>query len=144
MKPITVYEANDGSQHATEHSARRRDTLIDDCRTATAILSPRPTTMEFDNGGGYVQQVPFSVRECKRQLMGVAKYLFGDRDGFWSQDPDAVHPMGIAGRLISDSSHKPLADAWYRLMCIDGRAREWGQPYYALNPEMGTQHEVAA
>jgi hypothetical protein len=146
MKPITMYEAVDGSRHDTEEKARRRDILVDDVNVALAGLVPKPDdpTCSFANGHGYVQQSPASVRECKRQLMAIAKHTIGGYEHVWDADPDDVHPMGVAGRIIDDSGHRPLYVAWSRLMCIDADAREWGQPYYALNPGKGEQFAVTS
>lgn len=50
--------------------------------------------------------------------------------------------FGWIGRYFDDGGHNCLYEAWSRLRCIDEKGREWGQPYYALNPEKGEQKSL--
>lgn len=143
MQAITMYVANDGSKHETAEQAQARDDLIIDTHVALRSLKPVPDASGFSNGSGYVQQSPDAVRECKRQLLAIAKRTIGGYDHMWDAPVDEVHPMGIAGRVINDAGAPPLDRAWYRLCCIDAECREWGHPYFALNPGQGTQVALA-
>lgn len=57
--------------------------------------------------------------------------------------PECCHPSWV-GRLIDDACPRPVKSAWFRFQCIDKQGREWGQPFYANNPDKASgQHEVA-
>jgi hypothetical protein len=137
----TIYKANDGSIWDRREQAERRDTLLGDIATALLPLGERPDDGDFANGEGYVQHEPLSVRVTKKALLHLAMLNIRGYDHIWLADPDSIHASGIAGRIIDDCN-EPLARAWFRLMCIDGESREWGQPYYALHPEQGTHFVV--
>jgi hypothetical protein len=52
-------------------------------------------------------------------------------------DNETVHSSYV-GRLLGDYGIRPLENAWYRFSCVDKQYREWGQPYFATNPDKGT------
>ena len=109
MKPVTMYQANDGMRFNTEHEALARDALIAECDAEMAKLGIRkpPEDIGFTNGSGYIQQ-PIGSRGALEAFLR-AKGTNRDSDG----------PIG---RLL------------YRLHCMDERDREWAQPFFALNP----------
>lgn len=64
-------------------------------------------------------------------------------DHRWVQDTiddiSNVHTSYV-GRLLGECRGlRPLSNAWRRFGCIDKMGKEWGQPYFAANPEKGTQ-----
>jgi len=118
MRRVDRWECGDGSVWTSEARARDRDVLIAEASAfiASLNLKPIPKGGEFSNGAGYVQQ-PAGSRDM---IVGWAK------SKGWNRDTD-----GPVGRVA------------YRAHCTDHMDREWGQPYFALNPTKGKQFEVA-
>lgn len=116
MKSITVYEANDGSRWNDETKAYERDALIAEAKAFLLSLGMRdhPLGVGFGNGDGYVQQ-PADIRG---KLLAWLKEKGANRD-----------------------SDGPIGKVMWQLHCIDEQDRQWGQPYFAINP--GTGKEVA-
>lgn len=119
MRPVTMYEAVDGSIHDLEADALKRDALVAECASEVSRIGLRPTPSgtDFGNGGGFVQQ-PRGARAC----------LF-----------DFLREKGV-GR----DTQGPLGNLLYRAWRIDDLDREWGQQFYANNPTKGEQREVSA
>lgn len=142
MKAITTYEANDGSQHDSREKAIGRDLLIANIRALMMPLGERPDDTDFSNGNGFIQHTEAIIQRVKGDLLYLAKPYLGDLiKQEWIDRPQEVHPMSFVGRLF-DEVDGPLRKAWFRLMCVDGDWREWGQPYYAINPTEGKQFNV--
>lgn len=118
MKVITVYEANDGSRWDDDVRALERDVLIAECEAAVARIGLRtvPSDTDFANGGGFVKQP-----DCARSKL-------------W----DFLNSRGV-----NRDSSGPIGLLLCRYQKIDKHDREWGQPYYALNPHQGTQVEAS-
>lgn len=118
MRPITVYEANDGSRWDNETDAVQRDVLVAECDRFASFLRPVPKGTAFSNGHGYVQQ-PKGSRE---RLLAFLKSKGASRD-----------------------SDGPVGKLMYRMWRIDEQDREWGQTYFANNPhEAESQEPVTA
>ncbi len=71
----------------------------------------------FSNGACFVQQDPIVVESLKVKLV----QHYGSYD------------FGILGRYLSDGGYS-LYKCWSRLSNCDKLSREWGQQYYAINP----------
>lgn len=145
MKTIARFVADDGREFKTAEACGEYESQ---CREIadladTLMLKPRPEGTDFANGGGFIPQSPVQMMEFKRGLVEIAKRLYPETEVFRHEPVEDTHPMSSAGRALSDGHHKPLYSAWYRLMCTDEQGREWGQPYFALNPDKGDQHEYA-
>lgn len=112
-----------------------------ECAAAIRPLGSRPDSINFANGGGYRQHTPAAVVSAKSALLMIlrreAKYITLPDDG---RD---ISALGFASRIASECA-APLSRAWYRLDCIDHRGREWGQPYFAINPDNGEQREISS
>lgn len=150
MKTIqnTVYEARDGTRFIVEADALAHEKRLDKLAVIEDIilpLGPVPSDpgCNYANGGGYVQRDLAIAKRCAEGLVKAfaeAKPAHADicrrvlTEGAW------LCRAGIIGRVISDCDGD-FWRAWSRLSCIDDQGREWGQPYYALNPTKGTQRE---
>lgn len=143
MKEVTRYQADDGKVFDTADKAIAHDAKVLSIKSAYKLLkdTPKNDGCDFANGGGYVQQDPVKVQEFKRQimLMGATHHA---KMAEWARNPQEVHPQSIVGRILSDCDSL-LYSAWNRVMCMDDKFREWGQPYYAINPHKGEQKEAA-
>lgn len=117
MKPITMYQAEDGSIWKTATEAVLREEWIDRCRAVEEKvgLRPRPDDIDFLNGEGYVQH-PEGARDA---LLEELKGMGAHRD-----------------------SEGPVGDLLHRMWNMDDQDREWGQTYYALHPDEGAQVEM--
>lgn len=102
---------DDGMMYKTEADAMRHDIVIAQCREVESrvLKGARPDSCDFTNGVlGYIQHAS-----------GTRDTLFDDLKKLGAtRDSD-----GAVGRLLS------------RAYCLDEQDREWGQPYYANNPQ---------
>lgn len=144
---MTVYKAADGSRWDTEEKAIERERLLAAVAHAMAPLGETPNLpgCRFENGGGFLQHEPEAVRSVRLALWELTRKPLG----WWikgqienhgrteEQLATECHPSWF-GRML-DGSCPPLERAWGRIMCIDDRCREWGQPYYASHPEEAKQ-----
>ena len=147
MRKIQRFQAKDGSEFKTEAECIAYEELCDEVSKVMKTLPPLPkdTGCNFANGNGYIQH-----DAGKLEIARVAILKIGQRsakDPPWLQqtiDDPTIHPSW-ASRLISEACPSPVRDAWYRFQCIDKKNREWGQPYYANNPdEAGGQYEIVS
>ena len=134
MKSFTKFKAVDGAEFNTKKECIEYEKMI---KKVNAIMKPlgrlpKDPHCDFANGMGYIQHNPSDVEVVKSKLLAFGiKYLHieGECRFDW------------LGRYAGDSRDTaPLYRAWLRLYCVDKKGREWGQPYYAFNPEKGEQH----
>lgn len=129
MKPIIMYQADDGSEWATEHAALERDALYRAVTDAMAPLGPQPSLRGDDD---YHQHDPRVVLGVMRAVMFIgapndAQRWLDSADG----DMARIHPMSVVGRVLCDSSDSPVSTAWARICRIDHLGREWRQAFFA-------------
>lgn len=143
MKTITKFKAIDGKEFTDKEECLNYELLIEKVDTIMALLPPKPNDngCSFSNGDGYLQHNKATLRNAQLQILELCKKYI---DHKWIQetiDDENVH-LSYVGRLIDDYNINPINSAWFRFMCIDKYSREWGQPYYANNPEKGKQVSV--
>ncbi len=134
MKAIIKYLADDGTEWTNEQSCQSRDALVRNIQTISMILPARPDAISFTNGEGFIQHDEDHVQRYRNALldqMPNEKWVQETREG-------KRHVSHLA-RILSDGPASPLTRAWFRLMDIDDKFREWGQPYFAANPHAGKQ-----
>lgn len=140
-KAITRYEANDGAVFDSLQKAEAHEAVVHEVSELAKLLVPRPDSCDYSNGHGYLQQPPVRVLDYQRSLVKIARRFFPGADSAYTRHFDyaesATQPVGMTmtGRFIDDGCPRPVGRAWWRLMCMDNQFREWGQPYYALNPD---------
>ncbi|HEU4662507.1 MAG TPA: hypothetical protein VFS55_00605 [Dokdonella sp.] len=148
MKTVTRYQSDDGLFFETEVACRKHEALVARVAEILARLRPVPTTTEFANGEGFVQQDRDTFLGVQRELSALARIAHEDRgfDRHFDYVDTADHPCGgsFIGRLLDDGGPAAVRAGWSRLMCTDPYFREWGQPYYAANPTTGMQVDVGA
>ena len=140
MKVITKFKAVDGTEFNSENECLEYENLIKKVDNIMKALPPLPKDdgCRFSNGEGFVQHNKTNLRKVQINLLELMKKHI---DHKWIQqtiDDENVHPSYV-GRLIDDYGIRPLNKAWYRFMCIDKLGREWGQPYFASNPEKASK-----
>lgn len=139
MKAVQRYKAEDGTEFATADEAIRRDQLLADIAFALLPIGEQPER-GFSNGEGYIQHEAEAVLRVKSELVRLARRELRGDFPILRVPPAEIHNHSFMGRLLDECS-RPLYRAWWRLMCIDEQHREWGQPYFALNPDKGVQRE---
>ncbi len=143
MKKITKYLATDGTEFGTKAKCKERDNLINICNGLVSLLPQLPTNdgCEFVNGNGYIQHdkdIFESFREC---ILTLANSFI---DHKWIKEALAgveMHPSFI-GKVLYESDHFTLYLAWNRVVNTDKLYREFGQMYFALNPERAKLHRI--
>lgn len=144
MEVITRFKANDGTIFDDQSKCMEYDLLISKTINIMSDMESVPQDTDFVNGSGFVQHKPEKVLEVKRKLLELIKtkinhdWIQQTIDALGTQN---VHPSWVS-RLLGDYGIKCLNSAWHRFSCIDSRYREWGQPYFANNPEKGDQKRL--
>lgn len=145
MKTVTKYIADDGAEFNNSTDCVAHDALCDEVSKIMATLPSRPADndRQFSNGYGYLQHSPENFWHARDALLRIGKRLYPHTLFDRALADRSMHPS-FAGRLIGYTS-RPLYEAWYRISCVDKYLCEWGQPYYADNPDHAPECcEVAA
>lgn len=138
MEAITKFKAKDGIEFVSEQECVEYELLIDEVNSIMSSLPNRPDGSDFANGSGYVQHDKTILQRVRLRLLFVCQRYI---DHKWIQQTinnENVHPSYV-GRLIDEYGINPLSKAWYRFLCMDSNSREWGQPYFATNPDSAKQ-----
>ena len=135
MKIVQRYKAHDGRIFDSEKECIDYEKLSEDISNIMKDLKPLPKddSCRFSNGEGYIQQDKYTVTKAKKDITDSGNKFFKTGNDKWSFE--------AIGRLFDDSAYRNFYYAWGRLQCIDKLSREWGQPYYAINMNAGTQKE---
>jgi hypothetical protein len=145
---ISKYKAADGREFESLDEANKYERDIERLENAVALLKPIPKNdgCNFSNGEGFVQQDAPTVRKAKEAVIEIARSRNPDNSSFgpWAEVADGDVPGYSGFARILDECDSLVYRYWSRFMCIDKQFREWGQPYYALNPSEGKQVEVSA
>lgn len=134
MEVITKFKANDGVEFVAESDCLAYEDACGDIDVIIGMLPEKPDTCEFSNGSGYIQHSMDNFMKARNAYLEYVKIY---TDHKWIQQSidqglDA-HPSWVA--RISECFPDYIAKKWYRFQCVDNQLREWGQPYYANNPE---------
>lgn len=126
IREVTMFETDDGEQFNYKPDAVRHERKVYSYSKCLAILGDvRP---DYD-GKTYVQHEPETVLAFSHQVcLWLREHMSRDLAARW-----AVNPRGFVGRLLDDTSslgHK----LYSRMVRIDSDNREWGQLYFAENP----------
>lgn len=128
---LKKFKAFTGRLFDSEDECKKYESLINKINKIMNNLNPIPDDIEFQNGGGYIKQDKDKVKNAKREILEIGRKLY--------KTPDLS--FGWMSRYADDSSNIELYTAWGRLSNIDIQYREWGQGYYAANPDKGIQKE---
>lgn len=132
MEKITQYKASDGRIFSDETKCLQYEADVVQINEIMSQLKPRVEDdgCSFTNGGGYIQQTKQAHDGVYKGLYKIGTKLFG------------FPHLGMMGRCADDSDHRAFSAAYTRYICIDEQHKEWGQPYYAINPGKGVQKEL--
>ena len=137
MQTVTRYKANSGRVFEDEAAATADDLLFAQQQEVSRLLPQAvDDACTYANGGGYVQHSVADVAAFKAGLRKLIAMEFGEHSEALKHFD--TNPTGYAGRYLDDSGSNTYR-LWSRLAHIDSQLREWGQGYYALHPEEGTQ-----
>lgn len=140
MKPITVYEADDGTRFNDPDTARARDLLCAEVRGVMSALGP-----SRDLGQGEHYQHPIVVVvACRLAILRMAERLLPTLDMASltrriEADP-TVTGVGTMGSRFIDELDGPVPRAWRRLCCIAPDGKEYNQQYYATHQDEADEH----
>ena len=126
MKAITKYQAEDGKVFNTEKECLEYEKIMEKVNQIMKPFGKRPDSINFSNGGGFLQHEKADVEKAKNEILSLGSKIFKCNTNF-----------GFIGRYFDDSGYDCLYHAWGRLSAIDNQYREWGQTYYAINPNTG-------
>jgi hypothetical protein len=140
MQQVTKFQAKDGRLFDSQESCGKHESMLLAVEKAIGLLEPVPQDdgCKFANGGGYVQQDMMEVHESMREVVEISGVNIDKCKIDFMRNP-FPYRNSIIGRYLSDGDNNAVYAAWCRFMCMDDLYREWGQPYYAANPNAGEQ-----
>ena len=138
MEQITKFKAIDGTEFYSENECLDYENLIARVNAIMGKLPVRPNDTDFINGEGFIQHEKSDLITTRIAILEICKEYINHKWVQQTMDNETVHPSWV-GRLLGDYGIKPLEKAWDRFYCIDNHFREWGQPYFAANPDEGQQ-----
>jgi len=132
MEKVTKYKAVDGKLFKDSDECRKYEENINKVNKIMVALNPIPEdSCEFMNGEGYIKQNLKAVKKAENELFKLGCEIFKLKPSQWGKYS--------IGRVFDDSGFTFIYSAWGRLNNIDKFGREWGQGYYAINPDKGKQ-----
>lgn len=140
MEKIIKYKAYDGREFLDSDKCADHE---QNCTIASGIVNKipsKPNGTDFSNGSGYIQHDEANVLAVRNEFLEFVKRYTGDINTIQQTIDEgfSVHPSW-AGRMIDECAPNSISKHWYRFMCMDDRFREWGQPFYASNPDSAEQ-----
>ena len=156
-----VYVADDNTKFDKKDVCEQHDEMLNELYNIMLELESTPDTCDYANGHGYIQQAPNKIEKLKKKLVALANKYLKEKAIAYVNSPEweswggktraevitqikteEPHGFNVLGRYLDDGNQRSLYRAWGRFQCMDGMAREWGQPYYALNPEQGEDKKL--
>ncbi len=134
IKQIIKYETSDKREFTSLQEAEKYEMLIHMVKIIIKDLPKRPDG-DFNNGYGYIQHDKQKVLMIRTQLIKLAKSYINPWIDQSIESPETPH-ISYVNRLIGDYPLLyPISKELYRFNCMDSEYREWGQPFYASNPD---------
>lgn len=142
MQEITKYKAEDGREFLNKGECEDHE---HNCLTAFGIMSAlpsRPDGCDFSNGSGYLQHDKDQLLLVRNSFLEFAKRYTTASYIQQTIDKGFDAHASRAGRVLSEALPNSIYKHWYRFETIGEDFREWGQPYYANNPDKATQKQL--
>lgn len=144
MNKIIKYVSDDGIEFNSESKCRQYEFMVNEVNWIEGHLDDKPNTSDYGNGCGYIQHNKETVIETMKLLLLVIKRFIPDHKPVDEIITEViirgkfVNPRTtIVTRLIDEMCPKVIQNVWFRFYCMDDQFREWGQPYFAMNPDKG-------
>lgn len=126
MEVVTRYKVGD-RLFEDEIEARSFENFMVAIEAAHAVLGSAEG-LDY-NGGNFIQHDAASVVDflaATHRALVLSGHI--EEAQMWLSNP-----KGLVGRFLDDSNN-PARDLYWRYQRIDSQHREWGQPYFANNP----------
>ena len=123
---IIQYEAEDGKTFKTQSECERYSEILKEVNEYLLSI-PNPDKYNITNGDGYILHNPRIHTQMEKLIVKLSNKWFKHKEPFTNFNY-------VLGRYIDDSNMICLNRLSYRLMCIRDD-REYGQPYFANNPD---------
>ena len=136
MKVLAKYVAKKTIKFAKE--CVEQNALTVQVQNIMKKITPIPKNdenCEFANGYYFIQQDLINFNKVKHKILMLIKVYVNHQ---WVDDTlnkKNTHFSYVAKLLDKHSNIKPLHKAWCRISNTDKLGREWGQSYFAENPE---------
>ena len=142
MKKIIKWKSIDGKEFYSKVECSEYEVLINLVKKVIEPLGSKPeiTGCGFENGKGYLQHTREKIEKVTRDLLRlIENEIDHELIKQTIENPIEKHISWAASLVSGYSKFDPVSKGLYRLQCVDEYFREWGQPYFALNPEKGEQ-----
>lgn len=141
MKTKIKYVASDDAEFDLQKDCIDHEHLLTRMEIIENEYLGGPQNKKVAYNQGYYQHSKKNIKDAWIEVIELAKPLWKGFKALEGVSAEKIHPMGLAGRIISDCN-SPLNKIWHRFMCIDEDGREWQQPYFAANKGTGTQIQI--
>jgi len=141
MKEVKKYESIDGLIFDSASECEEHEKIISDVEDAMKDINPVPKDNEFISGNGFVKQDPETVKKAMIRIIEISGIDLEDRKEDFLLNPFRYR-YSVIGRILSEGYNNSLDNAWCRFARMDDSYREWGQQYFAHNPNEGKQFEI--
>ena len=133
MKTTQKYQADDGKIFNSAEECEKYEKILKQISVLLETL-PNPDKYNIFNGDGYIQHPKGTYEKIEKELVRLSNIWFNQKEKFTNFNY-------YLGRLIDDSNMNCLNKLSYRLKCINNE-REYGQPYFAINPHKAKNIQV--
>jgi len=143
MKEVVKYESNDGNIFNYKEECINYEKTVSKAEEIMSILFARPDNCDFSNGSGYIQHAKKDADEAIKNLFNLAILSVN----IPTETIDAVktdvfrYRDTIIGRYLSDGN-SPIWRYWQRFLCMTDDYKEYGQPYFTLNPDRAKNFQI--
>lgn len=134
MKQVIKYISFDGVQFDSEIKCLDHESYVQSAKNIMSILKPVPNDDGFYNGHSFVSHWSEDVIGARRKLIVLCAEITGD--------PTIKHLLDhrfltrtYATRMLSEVLTPSIYKMWCRFENMDEHWREWGQQYFAINPD---------
>lgn len=125
MRPVTYYEANDGTVFPTPGAARAHEQLIVRCRFIANQLQPAPASNDRVRHRNLYDVMQQAAELCAELL---------PQEPLFKRDP-AMIPWDMLSKVMPDRYHDVLwRELVHRLARVGDDGYEYPSVFYALNP----------
>ena len=138
MKKVEKFKSVDGRLFDSKQECLVHEQKINEIEAVYNMLhipNKYKDNMKFVNGDGKIQHTEQEVLSYKKTVIElVFKYNDFIREEFEKYSIEEINSRGIFGRYIDDCAYD-FKSLWWRLMCINSKHQEFGQPYFAIESE---------